>query len=256
MLNGINNSSNGAIAKDERIAEMKKAQNMFFKLLTTQLQCQDIENTVDMNQMTQQIFQMNELQTLIAIDHKLDEMNDNIKASSASNIASNMIGKYALTQGDTIAVNENDSLLPISYIIDSLGEAEAIIKVCDDKGNVVHEAKIDSIIGNKMENLQLQFRDQSGMLSVPEGIYKVTISAYDKKDKKPLRNEIYTTNKIIQSIKDGDFIMNNNERIKLNQVIAIQDSPRPMAGNYNPFATIENKMTISDLIKLQNTSVA
>lgn len=254
MLNSINSKNNQLQAKDERLAEMKKAQNMFFKLLTTQLQCQDIENTVDMNQMTQQIFQMNELQTLIAIDHKLDEMNDNIKVSNAANIAGNIIGKYALSKTDTIAVNENDSLLPISYIVDNIGEAEALIKVFDDGGNIVHEAKIDSIVGNKMENLRLQFRDQSGSLSVPEGIYKVTISAYDKKDKKPLRNEIYTTNRIVQSTNNGDFIMSNNERIKLNQIIALQELPTPMAGNYNPFANIENKMTISDLIKLQNAS--
>ena len=71
MLNIVNNKPSTQQDKDPKLAEMKKAQNMFFKLLTTQLQCQDIENTVDMNQMTQQIFQMNELQTLIAIDHKL-----------------------------------------------------------------------------------------------------------------------------------------------------------------------------------------
>ena len=105
----INQINSNTIQKtDPKMAEMKKTQNLFWKLLTTQLKCQDIDNTVDMNQMTQQLFQMNELQTLIAIDHKLDEMNHSLKSSELGGIASNIVGKYALTKTDKIAVNSEN----------------------------------------------------------------------------------------------------------------------------------------------------
>jgi flagellar basal-body rod modification protein FlgD len=254
MLNSINSKGNQLQAKDERLAEMKKSQNMFFKLLTTQLQCQDIENTVDMNQMTQQIFQMNELQTLIAIDHKLEEINSNVSSNSSANIANTMLGKYGLTETNKVAVSNNDGTIPISYIIDSNDVVEAAIKVSDEAGNVVHEGKIENVNGNQMANIELQFRDELGNLYLPEGIYNVHILAYDRQSKKPLRTQIYAANKIEQVMNnDGSLIMKNNEKIRPEQIIALQDSPKAISINYNPFlASSNNNMSITDLIKLQN----
>ncbi len=254
MLNSVNNKVNTQQDKDARVVEMKKAQNMFFKLLTTQLQCQDIENTVDMNQMTQQIFQMNELQTLIAIDHKLDEMNQNIKDGEIGGMASNMVGKYVLTRTDEITVNEGNPTLPVSYIIDGTGEVDATMRVVDQNNNLIHEAKLTDVIPNEMQNFELNFRDPNGALSVDAGIYKVQILAYDKKDRRPLTTEIYNTNKIQQSIKGGDFIMSNNQLIKLQDIVSIQDKPSPLT--HNPNVKQNGKMTIQDLMKIKSAAAA
>lgn len=254
MLNSINSKTSTLQDKDARVAEMKKAQNMFFKLLTTQLQCQDIDNTVDMNQMTQQIFQMNELQTLIAIDHKLDEMNHTMQAGGETGMASNMVGKYALTKTDEIAVNSQNPVLPVSYIIDGNGEIEATMRVLDKSGTLIHEAKLTDIKPNTMENFELNFRNTDGSLAVQEGVYKVQILAYDKRDRKPLTAEIYNTNKIQQAITGGDFIMNNNQQVKISEIVSIQDSPAPIT--HNPNAVKEVKMSIKDLMNMKTTTAA
>jgi flagellar basal-body rod modification protein FlgD len=249
-VNQIN--SNTPQKNDPRAVELKKAQNMFFKLLTTQLQCQDIENTVDMNQMTQQIFQMNELQTLISIDHKLDEMNQSLKSNESAGMAGNMVGKYAATKTDKIAVNNENAVVPVSYIIDGNAPADVQIKVLDDKGHMIYETILTDIMANEMQNFELNFRDQNGNLSVPAGIYKVQVLANNKKDKRALTSQVYNTNKIQQAMNNGEFIMSNNQQIKLADIAAIQITPLPLTNN--PYKTKEDKMNIQDLMAMQMTT--
>lgn len=238
--------------RNEKLAEMKKTQQMFFKLLTTQLKCQDIDNTVDMNQMTQNIYQMNELQTLMSIDYKLDSITKDFQKNGSIASASNMIGKFALTKGDSISVDSNSSEIPVSYIVDGIGKnVSATVRLVDDNGQVVHEAKLDSIQGNAMENFVFNVKDANGNLTIPEGTYKVQLLATDS-DNKPVRAEMFTTNRIQQALMDGNFIMSNGQKIRITDIFAIQESPVTVQLDYNPFVQGKIKQSITELMNLKN----
>jgi len=135
-VNQIN--SNTLQKSDSKVSEMKKTQDMFFKLLVTQLKCQDLDNTVDMTQMTQQLFQMNELQTILDIKYKLDDVNQNLQ----SNQAAGMAGKYIVSETDQIAINNDHKVIPISYIINGDGNANVKIGVLNQNGDMVYESNL------------------------------------------------------------------------------------------------------------------
>jgi flagellar hook assembly protein FlgD len=253
MFSSIKNFDSNSSADDvrnEKLAEMKKNQQMFFKLLTTQLKCQDIDNTVDMNQMTQNIYQMNELQTLMSIDYKLDGITRDFQKNGSIASASNMIGKFALTKSDSISVDSSSSEIPVSYITDSMGR-KATVRLVDESGQVVHEAKLENIQGNAMENFVFNVKGADGMLTIPEGTYKVQLLATDS-DNKPVRAEMFTTNRIQQALMDGSFIMGNGQKIKISDIFAIQETPVAVQLDYNPFAEGKIKQSITELMNLRN----
>lgn len=207
---------------EKRMAEMKKTQQMFFKLLMTQLKCQDIENTVDMNQMTQSLFQMNELQTLISIDGKLSDIDENLKLGERFGTASNMIGKYVLTK--TNHVNIDQSTLPLNYLVKGEeNSVNAMIRVINSNGNVVYEKSLKNVPTNSIQNLELNFAE-GNTDTIPSGVYEIQVLAHDQ-NRNALSSEVYTVNKINQFLSHGEFIMNNHQKIKLEDVLAIQDQP-------------------------------
>ncbi len=255
MFNSIKKTEGSAEdIRGEKMAEMKKTQQMFFKLLTAQLKCQDLDNTVDMNQMTQNIYQMNELQTLMSIDYKLDGIATGLNKSGSLPTASNMIGKFALTRGDSIAIDAQSSEIPISYIVDSHSQnVSATIKIMDPSGNLVHQAQLENIKGNAMQNFILQVKDQNGKLNIPEGVYKVQFLATNQ-DKKPVAAEMFTANKIQQAMMDGKFIMSNGQKIAEADIFAIQESPLAIELDYNPFAKGKLKQSVAELMRLRSNT--
>lgn len=237
---------------NERAAEIKKNEKMFLQLLTKQLQYQDVSNPVDMNQMTQNIFQMNELQTLMSIENKLNEMSNGMRDGEGLAMANNIIGKHVLTRTNNVFVSHENSSLPISYIIDGDSQATVNIKVVNDKGEIVHEETLNNVQPQKMQTTQLSFKDSNGTMTVPEGIYSIQLVAQDKN--KFIRSELFSTNKIQQVLTNGNLITSSNEKITLNDIFAIQESPLPIALDYNPFKQNILQQNISDFMKLKSKS--
>jgi flagellar basal-body rod modification protein FlgD len=253
MFNSIKNFDSAGASDDvrnEKLAEMKKTQQMFFKLLTTQLKCQDIDSPVDMNQMTQNIYQMNELQTLMSIDYKLDGITRDFQKNGSLTNASSMIGKFALTKSDSISVDSSSSEIPVSYIVDGMGR-KASVRLLDDNGQVVHEAKLENIHGNAMENFVFNVKGADGKLTIPEGTYKIQLLATDSENK-PVRAEMFTTNRIQQALMDGTFIMGNGQKIKISDIFAIQETPLAVQLDYNPFVQGKIKQSVTELMNLRN----
>lgn len=256
MFGSIGNikSAGSDDTRNAKLAELKKTQQMFFKLLTTQLKCQDIENTVDMNQMTQNIYQMNELQTLMSIDYKLDGLTGELKQKGSLASLGNMIGKFALTKGETLSIDSQSSEIPISYIVDAKGKnSNATVKLLDQKGQLVHEAQIENIQSDAMENFVFKVRDQNGQLTIPEGTYRVQFLASNS-DKQAVRAETFISNRIQQALVDGSFVMSNGQKITLKDIFALQETPSVAKLDYNPFVTGDAnlKQSITDLMKLGN----
>jgi len=253
MFNSINTlkSQTSDDGQNKKLTEIKKNQDMFFKLLTTQLKYQDIDSPVDMNQMTQNIYQMNELQTLMSIDYKLDSINNDLKKSGSLSNASSMIGRFALTKGDSIAVDAQSFEIPINYIVDSHQNVDATVKILDSNNQLVHQAQLENITGNAMQNFILKVKDQDGNLTIPEGVYKVQFLATNQ-DKKPVSAEMFTTNKIQQAIMNGNFIMGNGQKITDTDILAIQESPLAVELDYNPFVRGKIKQSVAELTNLRN----
>lgn len=251
----INNSTRTQeTAKDvARATELKKTQDMFFKLLTTQLKCQDIDNPVDMNQMTQQIFQINELQTLMEVKGLLRDINDSMKSSEAITLASNILGKHVVTKTSNVSVSASDPTLLVGYKIAGEGEANAIMKILNDNDQVVHEVELKNVPSNAMQHLELKCLDGGGALAVPEGVYKIQLLAYNSKDKKQLATEVFATNKIQQVMPNGDFVMSNKEKVNIENIIAVQDSPAFTPLNYKSNDDDQIKQSVSDFMKEQKS---
>jgi len=94
-----------------------------------------------------------------------------------------------------------------------------------------------------MQNFEMNYRNQDGSSSIPEGIYKVQIIAHNSQNKERQQSQIYNVNRIQQAMKNGDFILGNNQKITLQDIIAIQAQPTSLKDDlYN------RKMKINDLI--------
>ena len=237
-INQINTNTSHRV--DSRVAEIKKTQDMFFKLLITQLKCQDLDNTVDMTQMTQQLFQMNELQTILDIKYKLDDVNQNLQSHNLGS----MIGKYIVSKTDQISISNDNAVMPLSYIIDGNSNSNVRIDVLDNKNNIISQYDLSDIRPNEMQNFELNFRNQDGSLSIPEGIYTVQVLAYDQQNKAIRQSQVYNVNKIQQAMNNGDFILSNNQKILLRDIIAIQAEPLSLIEDLSS----KHKMDIGGLI--------
>jgi hypothetical protein len=102
-----------------------------------------------------------------------------------------------------------------------------------------------------MENFVFNVKGADGMLTIPEGTYKVQLLATDS-DNKPVRAEIFTTNRIQQALMDGNFIMGNGQKIKISDIFAIQETPVAVQLDYNPFTEGKIKQSITELMNLRN----
>ncbi len=256
QINAIKPKTIEENGRDKKMAEIKKAQQMSFKLLMTQLKYQDVDSPVDMNQLTQNLFQMNQLDTLKSIDYKLDNISTGFNKSGSLSTASNIIGKFAVTKGDSIAVDSQNSEIPISYIIDSNGQnINATMQVLDANGKLVHEVQIDNIKGNAMQNFALKVKDQNGQLIIPEGVYTIQFLATNQ-DNQFISTELFTTNKIQQVMMNGKIMMSNGQKITDDEILAIQESPLAAELDlYNPYEKSKLTQSVAELMKLRNQGV-
>jgi flagellar basal-body rod modification protein FlgD len=222
----INNNVTSSVTKQE--IAMKKQQEMYFKLLMAQLKNQDPENTTDSNEMIQTFMQMQNGQAMLNMQHQLESLNNNFSKNFMQSMTG-MIGKYALTKNNQFILDENSFVAPISYKIDNPGLHRLDIKILDDEGQIVHQDKIDNIKGDMMNELNIGVRDPEGNLTLEPGLYKIEIYSFTKDNNKPVNLEIFTSNKIMQVLHDGSIITNDNQKVSLREILALQEKPLALA---------------------------
>lgn len=248
IIKGIYNSSQQDFKGE--MEKIKKEQKKFFDIFLTSLKMQDLDNTVDINQMSQQLYQMNELQLLLENNKQLGEINHNFKNSTDFNIAGTLIGKYVVTRSDAIAVKQSQPYVPVSYRV--AGESKNVkIQVLDQGDNIIHEEALEKPLADQLNSVDLNFLNAEGELAVPEGIYKAQVLAYDQ-NKQVLKTEVFTTNRVQQAIADRQFIMDNQRQIKLEDVITMQASPQALVlegskatSGMSLFELLQNKNKVS-----------
>jgi flagellar hook assembly protein FlgD len=237
----------------DKLAELKKHQQLSFKLITAQLKNQTIDNPADTNQMTQNILQMNAVQNLIGIDSKLDDITTMMQQSASLNSASNIIGKYAVSKGNDFAVENTSDVIPINYIINSnSGSVENVmVRVFDNAGKIVHESHLKDIPANSMQTFNWQ-TSENNFSTINPGTYRINIQTLNGNEH--ILADIYTSAKVQQVFADGAFITNSGRKLEAADIVALQDTLRPMGVATdsmlaNAYRNGTLKQSISDLFK-------
>ena len=207
--------------------QAKKTQKMFFNLLATQLKYQSPDNPVDSNQMVQNIYQMNELQTLISIDTKMDKMVDNLNQFNAVQSATSIVGKYAVSENNELNVDDEQKILPFNFLIDGTTEKadNVTVRIRNSKHELIHEEHLQNIPTNKMQTFD--WNTQNNGNPVKPGTYTVSIIARDDEDN-IMHANIYTSSKIHQGFMDGTF-STGSKIIDAKSIIALQDMIHPLS---------------------------
>lgn len=137
--------------------------DQFLQLLITQLKNQDPESPADSKEFAVQLAQFTQVEKLISIDDKMN----NLESSSLSSMAG-YLGQQVILDGSTVNVEGgNGGQLNLNL---SKNAASAMVELLNKDGEVVGQMGLGSLAAGK------QTVSLSG-LSVPDGSYDVQVSA-------------------------------------------------------------------------------
>ncbi|MGX8883583.1 flagellar hook assembly protein FlgD [Methylovorus sp. SPW-M1] len=120
-------SSSGSSASD--------VQDRFMTLLITQMKSQDPLNPMDNAQVTSQLAQLSTVTGIDKLNTTMESMISNVQSSQTYQ-ASNMIGRYVLTKGDSLTLSESKSYLGINLPV---GADKVTVTIKDSAGNQVRQ---------------------------------------------------------------------------------------------------------------------
>lgn len=120
-------SSSGSTAAD--------AQDRFMTLLITQMKSQDPLNPMDNAQVTSQLAQLSTVTGIDKLNTTMESMISNVQSSQTYQ-ASNMIGRYVLTKGDSLTLTESKSYLGINLPV---GADKVTVTIKDSAGNQMRQ---------------------------------------------------------------------------------------------------------------------
>ncbi|MBI5747381.1 MAG: hypothetical protein HZA13_10325 [Nitrospirae bacterium] len=163
-------TSSGSSASGSQLVD----EEMFLKLLTTQLQYQDPFNPMDNAEFTSQLAQFSSLDQLYGVNDKLDSFLTNQSAAEMSN-AAGLIGKEIKASGNTIELSENASAT-ISY--DLASDASGVtIDIYNSSGTKVRTVNLGSETSGS-QSYAWDGKDDNGNALDP-GVYTIAVGATD-----------------------------------------------------------------------------
>ncbi|ACT50025.1 flagellar hook assembly protein FlgD [Methylovorus glucosotrophus] len=111
------------------------AQDRFMTLLITQMKSQDPLNPMDNAQVTSQLAQLSTVTGIDKLNSTMESMISNVQSSQTYQ-ASNMIGRYVLTKGDSLTLTESKSYLGINLPV---GADKVTVTIKDSAGNQMRQ---------------------------------------------------------------------------------------------------------------------
>lgn len=163
-------TSSGSSASGSQLVD----EEMFLKLLTTQLQYQDPFNPMDNAEFTSQLAQFSSLDQLYSVNDKLDSFLTNQSAAEMSN-AAGLIGKEIKASGNIIELSENSSAT-ISY--DLASDASSVtIDIYNSSGTKVRTVTLGSETSGS-QSYAWDGKDDNGNVLDP-GVYTIAVGAAD-----------------------------------------------------------------------------
>ncbi|MEK6576327.1 MAG: flagellar hook capping FlgD N-terminal domain-containing protein [Nitrospirota bacterium] len=163
-------TSSGSSASGSQLVD----EELFLKLLTTQLQYQDPFEPMDNAEFTTQLAQFSSLDQLYSVNDKLDSFLTNQSAAEMSN-AAGLIGKEIKASGSSIELSENSSA-QISY--DLASDASSVtIDIYNSSGNRVRTVTLGSETSGS-QSYAWDGKDDNGNVLDP-GVYTIAVGAAD-----------------------------------------------------------------------------
>jgi flagellar basal-body rod modification protein FlgD len=196
---------------------IEKQKTEFLTLLTTQLKNQDPFQPMDTNQMSQQIFAINQVEQQLETNKTLRSIHDLLKESHLSN-SINYMGKTGYFEGNSFMLADNTQPITLRYV--TSGEPHsAVIKILDTNGKEIHRADITPHNG---KNTYTWHPDESH----PSGLYKFNIEVTEKVKGEAVKVQTFGFGKIggIISEDNKHYFEINGEKISPDKFSQLVDN--------------------------------
>jgi flagellar basal-body rod modification protein FlgD len=208
-------AQSGPIFKGEESAadRVKRQKNEFFTLLTTQLQHQDPTDPMDTNEITAQMFAINNVEQQLVTNQHLEEIKSYFSANHNATYL-NYIGKIVDYAGDKVLVEGTKGKFDYE-ILEPVVDAKILIK--NEGGVIVHAQEVSKTVG--VNSFTWEKPSQW-----PDGIYTFAIEALKEDDSKA-QVILQGSGKVdsIISKEGGQFFDVNGLMLPIEQVMKVKD---------------------------------
>ncbi|MDR3423925.1 MAG: FlgD immunoglobulin-like domain containing protein [Alphaproteobacteria bacterium] len=211
-LNSIATAASSASSSSSSNASQASTLNLNFttylKILTTQLQNQDPTNATDPNQFTQELIEMEQVQSQITNNTDLENL---VNATSANGLATgtSYVGAYVRASTSSGEFSLHNSAAEIGYTLPSAATSTTI-NVEDSSGNVVAQLEGGTASGDNYVTWNGVETDGS---TASDGTYTFVVNAVDSGG-----NAITSTNPTalfyvtgVQSNSDGTLTLDSGD---------------------------------------------
>ncbi|MBI4969287.1 MAG: flagellar hook assembly protein FlgD [Rhodospirillales bacterium] len=209
-------ASKAAQSKDKLAKDM----NQFLTLLTSQLKHQDPLSPMDSTQFTNQLVQFANVEQHIASNANLEKL-IKLQQSSIAMSSVSYIGKTI--EAETTGLPLQGGQAHFTYEFSGGTPAQATAAIYNDSGTVVRTFLLDT--GSGTHAIDWDGKDQLGT-QLPDGAYRVNVTAVAAQDSKEVASKILTTGKVTGvSTASGDVTLSlGGVVVPVEKVSSIRDS--------------------------------
>lgn len=194
--------------EDDSASRIKKQKQEFFTLLTVQLKNQDPMSPMDSNEMTRQVFAINQVEQQLETNRILGDINKSFAAIQTSNHL-NYIGKVVSYPGSDVMVENGTGVFNYDIAEEAIS---ATIEIKNSYGQVIHSENVAHGTGPH----SFEWRKPAHF---PDGIYSFNIVSY-KSDDNYGKVKTYGSGRVNSVLSNGDsqLFEVNNKNIPSNEI--------------------------------------
>ncbi len=208
-------------AEEKSKKEIDKNEKMFLNLLATQLKNQTPDNPTDTKDMMQHFFQIHQLKSGLQLNAKIEEMKQAVIQSGNITNASAMVGKNAIHEGNSFAVNEKGNAVPLYYKPENdMRGVKLEIVISNGKGESVYKKDLSNYQIGAINSFSWNGKDLNGNF-VEKGKYNFAIRSQKNQN---LQAKSFTSTLVTQAMTDGSLWLENGEKLISNQVFGVSSS--------------------------------
>jgi len=202
-------------------ARLAKDFDQFLTLLTAQLQNQDPLDPLNSNEFVQQLVSFTGVEQAIATNANLENLIAQYKAGQVASAVS-YLGTTIEAKGDQIVLAGGEARFIYTL---SENTASTSIVIANQSGETVFAGQGNTTAGE--HGFVWDGRDANGNLQ-PEGLYKVTVSAFASDDKLlSLQTIIGGRVTRVETDEAGIHLTVNGIKVFLEDVLSVEESPPP-----------------------------
>ena len=196
--------------------------DQFLALLTAQLQNQDPLDPLDSNEFVQQLVSFTGVEQAIATNANLENLIAQNKAGQVASAVS-YLGTTIEASGDQIVLAGGEARFVYTLAENT---ASTSILIANESGETVYSGQGSTTAGE--HGFVWDGRDADGNLQ-PEGLYKVTVSAFASDDTL-LSVPTIIGGRVtrVETDEDGIHLTVNGIKVSLEDVLSVEESPPPV----------------------------